>query len=58
MVDEHGREIEIKTDCFAYRNSLKKAEGSCMCMRELYCKKEICKFYKPADQVKEKYWTL
>jgi hypothetical protein len=40
-------EIKIKTDCFAYR-----PERMCKCLalRELYCEKEHCSFYKTMVQ--------
>ena len=40
-------EIKIKTDCFAYR-----PERMCPCiaLRELYCEKEHCSFYKTKEQ--------
>lgn len=52
MVDEKGRKIEIKEDCFAYRNGLGKDRGNCVALNGLYCAMEVCKFYKPKDEVK------
>ena len=37
---------EIKTDCFAYKEKLKK----CVALDDLYCKREECKFYKSKSQ--------
>ena len=34
---------KVKTDCFAYDDYVCK----CRALKELYCKKEECKFYKP-----------
>ena len=40
---------EPKRDCYAYRIITKKGImlEKCDCMRELYCKHEKCKAYKP-----------
>lgn len=40
---------EPKTDCFAYRIINQKGimTEKCDCMRQLYCKHEECKAYKP-----------
>lgn len=40
---------KIKKDCFAYRDSKKKNVpfGTCNALKELYCRKEECAFYKP-----------
>lgn len=40
--------IEVKTDCFAYRKGVTEAYA-CKALRELYCKKEKCNFYKPKE---------
>lgn len=40
------KEIEEKTDCLLH-NGIKAGKGCCKGLKELYCKKEICKFYKP-----------
>lgn len=37
----------IKYDCFAYSEISKK----CNCLKELYCKDEECRFYKPKKDV-------
>lgn len=42
--------IGVKTDCFAYREGVIEARA-CDALRELYCKKEKCNFYKPKSQV-------
>jgi uncharacterized membrane protein len=34
-----------KKDCFAYQE--KDGEGDCAALRQLYCEKEKCSFYKP-----------
>ena len=48
MVDGKGNKIEVKKDCFAYRNSNpSRSEGDCRALNDLYCKKEVCRFYKP-----------
>lgn len=40
--------IEIKKDCFAYKKPLDERKyGTCNALTELYCKDEICNFYKP-----------
>lgn len=36
----------VKKDCFAYNVSRRAGEG-CKVLRDLYCKHEECKFYKP-----------
>ena len=40
------KEVEVKTDCILYDNMDDKKEY-CKGLTELFCKKEICKFYKP-----------
>lgn len=37
--------IGIKKDCFAYREGVADAYA-CSALKELYCAKEKCKFYK------------
>lgn len=44
--------IEIKTDCFAYNGS-KIGDYRCSALRELYCKKEKCSFYKPCSELRK-----
>lgn len=40
-------DVGIKKDCFAYMHSdFTKGEGNCRALKELYCKNELCKFYK------------
>lgn len=39
----------IKEDCFAY----KKDKAECNCLKELYCEKENCKFYKTRKELKK-----
>lgn len=45
MGEDH--KAEIKKDCFAYtkRGNTEK----CAALKELYCKKEVCKFYKSKE---------
>ena len=39
--------IEVKKDCFAYKKPLDERKyGTCNALTELYCKDEICNFYK------------
>lgn len=38
---------EVKTDCFGYA---KVVTETCTALRELYCAKEECPFYKPKKQ--------
>ena len=38
----------VKKDCFAYNEKL--VNRSCTALRELYCAKEECKFYKTKEQ--------
>lgn len=38
---------ELKTDCFAYS----KKNNECRALKELYCEKENCPFYKTKEQV-------
>ena len=40
----------VKKDCFAYSE---KDEPHCICLNQLYCEFENCKFYK-----KEKYYEI
>lgn len=47
-------EIEIKQDCFAYKEAAdKRKTGTCLALTDLYCKKEICNFYKSKEQIKD-----
>ena len=50
---ENTEKIEMysgeKTDCFAYG----KFKNGCSVLTELYCKNEICKFYKTKKQFEE-----
>ena len=40
--------IEVKKDCFAYKKPLDEHKyGTYNALTELFCKKEICNFYKP-----------
>ena len=41
------KKIEIKEDCFGYR------DGKCTALKNLYCSMEKCKFYKTKEQVKK-----
>lgn len=42
--------VEIKKDCFAYKETPNRKIGSCNALTELFCKKEICNFYKPEKE--------
>ena len=37
--------IEVKEDCFSFDEHRKK----CKALKELYCEKEICNFYKKCE---------
>ena len=39
-------DIGVKTDCFGYSEE----KNDCKALRELYCKREKCKFYKTKAQ--------
>lgn len=39
-------EIEVKKDCFEFD----KTNNCCKALRELYCKRENCVFYKSKEQ--------
>lgn len=43
------KEIGLKKDCFAYKERIcgKGIHRHCSALKELYCEKEQCKFYKP-----------
>lgn len=45
--NDNEEKIEIKKDCFAYICKDIDGKQSCDALNALYCKKEICKFYKP-----------
>lgn len=38
---------EVKSDCFAYKET--QTGGKCTALKELYCKKEQCGFYKKKE---------
>ena len=45
----------IKKNCFAYSDD---SDDGCKALKKLYCRNEVCKFYKPMCQYlkeKEKY---
>ena len=43
--------IEIKKDCFAYKKPLDEHKcDTCDALTELFCKEEVCNFYKPKDK--------
>lgn len=44
---------EIKKDCFAYMSD--NQYRGCMCLNELFCRKENCKFYKTKEEAKKDY---
>nr|DAG51221.1 MAG TPA: hypothetical protein [Caudoviricetes sp.] len=41
--------VEVKPDCFAYNSK----SNSCKCLTDLYCKKELCSFYKSKETHKD-----
>lgn len=43
-------EVKVRKDCFAYNEEHK----DCNALRELYCRKEECKFYKHRCEVNNK----
>lgn len=45
--------METKKDCFGYISE-DKYKG-CFALKELYCKKENCRFYQERQQAKKKY---
>ena len=45
-----NKKYEAKKDCFAYTTN--KGTPMCKALKELYCKKENCKFYKKTWEVK------
>lgn len=49
-------DIEIKKDCFAYKekkNKQNRVHKTCTALKKLYCKDEKCKFYKTKKQFEE-----
>lgn len=45
--------IEVKQDCFAYKEAADpRKTGTCLALTELFCKKEICSFYKTKGTTK------
>lgn len=47
MDDKKLEKLGIYKDCYAINDYL----TDCKCLKELYCKKEDCKFYKPNSEV-------
>ena len=41
--------FEVKKDCFAYD----KNKNKCNSLKDLYCRKSVCEFYKTKAQVKK-----
>lgn len=39
---EMPENYEIRKDCFAYAKN-----GRCVALKDLFCKREACKFYQP-----------
>lgn len=39
--------FEVKTDCFGYDKTKKK----CKVLKELFCSKSVCEFYKTKEQI-------
>ena len=46
-MEKQQQEVGAKTDCFAYTQN-----GKCAVLKDLYCARESCKFYKPRDAEK------
>lgn len=42
---KNSEKIGSKKDCFAYNAG--NLKSNCVALKELYCQKEHCKFYKP-----------
>lgn len=42
------KNLEEQKDCFAYP---REGEEECFCLKELYCKKEFCSFFKHKDTI-------
>lgn len=56
MINEEVAKVEIKTNCFAYRSE--SVEGTdlgkhCDALTDLFCKKEVCPFFKPKSENEE-----
>lgn len=45
------KEGQPQFDCFAYDSILNR----CICLKELYCKKGKCKFYKTDEQYRKEF---
>lgn len=47
------KEIGVKKDCFAYKEKdyAGKIQSTCIALKELYCQKEQCKFYKRREEI-------
>ena len=45
--------VEPKTDCFAYkeRGIETRHRVECSCLTDVYCKTELCAFYKTREQL-------
>ena len=41
--------VAVKTDCFAYNSK----SNNCKCLTDLYCKRELCSFYKSKETHKD-----
>lgn len=50
--------IEIKTDCFAYRNLIEAECDKCHALRSLVCKNSNCRFYKSKFEFKKEIEAL
>ena len=48
MLRKGNEKIEEKKDCFAYPQE---GEEGCFCLKDMFCKKENCKFYKPNTEI-------
>ena len=48
-MSNNEQEIKIKKDCKFYKN-----HRTCSALKEMYCHKEICIFYKPKKEKENK----
>lgn len=47
MSEKKPEKWKVHEDCYAINDYL----TDCRCLKELYCKKEECRFYKPKSEV-------
>lgn len=50
--DKNQKKFEANEDCFAYRIN-GRGKGECDCLDDLYCVRQICKFYKSKEEYKK-----